>query len=413
VHLLVFNSGSSSLKFRLFESAATGEPACRLEGSVQQFGAGARCAWRLHDNRREERVAIRGHAEAARWVLELLQDRARLGRDPFEDVTAIGHRVVHGADAFSDPVIVTDAVLATLEPLSRLAPLHNPPALAVMREVRARLGDRIPMVAVFDTAFYAALPEATRVYALPEEWTKPSGIRRYGFHGLAHRYLVERALALSGADAATSRIISLQLGYGCSITASRGGRPLDTSMGFTPMEGLIMATRPGDVDAGALLHLLRHAGVTPEALNDGLNHRAGLLGLSGVSADMRELLRYEAQGHAGARRALQAFCHRARKYLGAYLAVLGGADAVVFGGGIGEHAPAIRARICDGMAWCGLALDAPANDAAVGTEARIAAAGARIAAYVVPVNEELIIARDVQRLLAAPARSGARQNLEA
>ncbi|MGE5240908.1 MAG: acetate/propionate family kinase [Bacteroidota bacterium] len=413
MRILVFNSGSSSLKFRLFESAATSDPVCLLKGSVQQFGAAAPCEWGVNGKRSEERVAVHGHAEAARWILDLLQDGARLGRNPFHDVAAIGHRVVHGADAFSAPVIVTDEVLATLESLSRLAPLHNPPALAVMREIRARLGDRIPMVAVFDTAFYSALPEPARVYALPEEWTRPSGIRRYGFHGLAHRYLVERTLALTGADAATSRIITLQLGYGCSITASRGGRPVDTSMGFTPMEGLIMATRPGDVDAGALLHLLLHSGVTADALSDGLNHRAGLLGLSGVSADMQELLRYEAQGHAGARRALQAFCHRARKYLGAYLAVLGGADAVVFGGGVGEHAPAIRARICDGMRWCGLSLDEAANRAAVGSETRISAADARISAYVIPVNEELVIARDVQRLLTAPARSGARQNIEA
>lgn len=411
MRILVFNSGSSSLKFRLFESAPTGGPLCLLEGSVQRFGAAARCEWRMDGERREARAAVRGHDEAARWILDLLRDGSRLGGNPFDGIEAIGHRVVHGAGAFTAPVVVTDEVRATLDSLSRLAPLHNPPALAVMQETRARFGDRIPMVAVFDTAFYATLPEPARVYALPGEWTEPYGIRRYGFHGLAHRYLVERVLALSGVDAATSRIVSLQLGYGCSGTASRGGRPVDTSMGFTPMEGLIMATRPGDVDAGVLLHLLQHSGVTPDALSEGLNHRAGLLGLSGVSADMRELLQLEAQGHDGAHRALQAFCHRVRKYLGAGLAVLGGADAVVFGGGIGEHASEIRARVCAGMQWCGLALDDALNRAAVGIETRISAADARLAVYVVPVNEELLIARDVQQLLATTAHSGARNTI--
>ena len=413
MRILVFNSGSSSLKFQLFEGEAVGDPVCRLKGSVNHFGAAAQCAWSTNGDRREEQTSLRGHDAAAHWILDLLQDDARLGRNLFEDVEAIGHRIVHGADVFTAPVTITDEVLATLESLSRLAPLHNPPALAVMRETRMRFGDRIPMVAVFDTAFFSTLPEPARVYALPEEWTGPFGIRRYGFHGLAHRYMVERALALGGGAVATHRVISLQLGYGCSLTASRGGRPVDTSMGFTPMEGLIMATRPGDVDAGALLHLLQYCGVTAEALNDGLNHRAGLLGLSGVSADMQELLRHEAQGHAGAQRAVEAFCHRARKYLGAGLAVLGGADAVVFGGGIGEHAPAIRARIADGMGWCGLTLDAAANRAAVGSEMRISSADASIAAYVIPVNEELLIARAVRQTLAAPAPSGSRAHLNA
>jgi acetate kinase len=253
-------------------------------------------------------------------------------------------------------------------------------------------------VAVFDTAFFHGLPEHARRYALPAEWGKTQGLRRYGFHGTAHRYLYERYVELSGADASRSRVVTLQLGQGCSMAAVRGGAPLDTSMGMTPLEGLVMATRCGDVDPGLLLRLLTERRFTPEALHDALNHRAGLLGLSGASGDMKELLRLEAR-HAGAALAIEVFCHRARKYLGAYMAVLEGADAVVFGGGIGENAPAIRERICRGLQWCGLAIDPNANGAALGAEARISTASSPLAAYVIPVDEESIIARETRRTL--------------
>jgi acetate kinase len=233
---------------------------------------------------------------------------------------------------------------------------------------------------------------------LPGDWEGAQELRRYGFHGIAHRYLYERYIELSAADALSRRVVTLQLGQGCSMAAVRGGAPLDTSMGMTPLEGLVMATRCGDVDPGLLLSLLTERGFTAQALHDALNHRAGLLGLSGASADMKELLRLES-GHAGAALAIEAFCHRARKYLGAYFAVLNGADAVVFGGGIGENASAIRERICLGMEWAGLTLDRDANRAAVGTEARISAGASRVEAYVIPVDEESIIARETSRAL--------------
>jgi acetate kinase len=264
------------------------------------------------------------------------------------------------------------------------------------------------MVGVFDTAFFHALPDHVRAYALPSPWAAgPQSIRRYGFHGLAHRYMAERYSATYAAGKPSTRIITLQLGHGCSIAAIRNGQAIETSMGFTPLEGLIMATRPGDVDAGVLLHLLLHRGVTPEELNAGLNHRAGLLGLSGVTSDMRELLALEAEGHAGARLAVAAFCHRARKYVGACLAVLGGADAVVFGGGIGEHAATVRARICAGLDWAGLQLDEESNRSTCGEEARISTPDATIASYVIPVDEEALIARDtVSGLGAAHNQAG-------
>lgn len=393
MRILVFNSGSSSLKFQLF--AIREGPV--LRGALTGLGEAATARWTYRGREARETVSARDHAQAAAWVLALLADRARLGETLLEGVAATGHRVVHGGEAFAAPARVTDEVLAQLEALEALAPLHNPPALAVIRACRARLGG-VPAVAVFDTAFFHDLPEPARDYALPPEWTRSYGIRRYGFHGIAHRYLYERYLEIAGARREQSRVITLQLGHGCSIAAIRDGRPVETSMGFTPLEGLVMATRPGDLDPGILLHLAAR-GLSYEEMHEGLNRRAGLLGLSGTSADMEALLALEARGHAGARRAVEAFCHRARKYLGAYSAVLGGAEAVVFGGGIGEHAPSVRARVGEGLAWCGLTLDAAANRAAIGREACVSAPGSAPAVYVIPVDEELLIARETRACL--------------
>lgn len=390
--ILAFNSGSSTLKFALFE-----EGSGRLNplgmGMVSAFGPEARLEWELGGAHGERRVSTEGHYEAAGRVLDWM-------RGCFAEAapTAVGHRVVHGGELFSAPVRITDEVLAKIEALSTLAPLHNPAAAAAIRACRAHLGVQMPMVAVFDTAFFRGLPQHARRYALPASWSRDYGIQRFGFHGIAHRYLYQRAAEISGADPKACRVITLQLGHGCSIAAVRGDEVLDTSMGFTPLEGLVMATRCGDVDPGVLLHLAAQ-GLTPQELDEGLNHRAGLLGLSGASSDMRELLRLEAEGHAGAALAVQTFCHRARKYLGAYLAVLGGADAIVFGGGIGEHAAPVRARICAGMQWCGLVLDEAANQAAAGVEECISAPQSPVAAYVIPVNEELLIARDTLECL--------------
>lgn len=394
--ILVFNAGSSTLKFRLFGEGPGTELAVLASGVVSEFGPAASHRWQAGEVYGQERAAITNHGAATRHTIDWLDQflRAR----PGEVLRAVGHRVVHGGDDFSAPMRLADHVIERLEALSPLAPLHNPLALAVIRAAAARLGPGVPMVGVFDTAFHHHIPEHARRYALPERWARAHGIRRYGFHGLAHRYLYERCAALSP-SAAPRRAITLQLGNGCSVAAIRDGRCVDTSMGYTPLEGLVMSSRCGDVDPGVLLQLLEQ-GVSPEALRHGLNREAGLLGLSGLSTDMRELLRAEAAGHAGARLAIEVFCYRARKYIGAYAAALGGVDAVAFGGGIGEHALEIRARICAGMDWCGIALDESANRAAAGREARISATGGADV-YVIPVNEELVIARDTRTCLAA------------
>ncbi|HEY0634184.1 MAG TPA: acetate/propionate family kinase [Gammaproteobacteria bacterium] len=395
MQILVFNSGSSSLKFQLYtiDHAAV---VSVLEGAVRGLGGEANCEWRYGGQQQHRAITARDHAAAARHVLDMLEDQIDPSHSLLNDVTAIGHRIVHGGDLFTDSVLLTEQALRKLDAVSALAPLHNPPALAVVDACRARLPLH-PQVGVFDTAYFQELPDYVHRYALPAEWrTSACAMRRYGFHGLAHRSMAERYFALSGSDPETSRLITLQLGHGCSIAAIRAGYPLETSMGFTPLEGLIMATRPGDLDVGVVLHLLAQ-GIPASDLNEALNQRAGLLGLSGVTGDMQQLLALEAEGHRGAALALQAFVHRARKYLGAYLAVLGGADAIIFGGGIGEHSPEIRARICAGMAWCGIALDAETNRHAVGKEAKISASGSSAEIHVLPVNEELLIAQETLR----------------
>jgi len=381
--VLVCNAGSSSLKAELWAKHPRLQSIARIV--VERVGTSEA---RLRIGQRDaERVDAREHGAAAHAVLDALaRSRSLEGLD----LVATGHRVVHGGERFRAPVVVTAEVRQELESLGALAPLHNPPALAVLDATSSAFA-AVPAVAVFDTAFFAALPEAVRAYAVPKDWRERFGIQRFGFHGIAHEYLHGRYAQLA-AEARCSRVVSLHLGQGCSITAIRDGAPVETSMGYTPLEGLVMGTRPGDLDAGVLVRLMR-AGLGADEIDAALQRASGLRGLSGASDDVRELAALEARGDRGAALALEVFCHRARKYLGAYAAVLGGVDAVLFGGGIGEHQPKLRARICEGLAWLGLELDAHANEAAVGKEARISAASSRIAVYVIPVHEELAIAR--------------------
>jgi acetate kinase len=278
--------------------------------------------------------------------------------------------------------------------VSELAPLHHRPAIEVIKAAWAYFGEAMPMVATFDTAFYASLPDVAATYALPEEVIDRLNIRRFGFHGLAHRCMVERYGA-QRPGIAEPRLITLQLGNGCSATASIDGRPVDTSMGFTPLEGLIMGTRSGDLDPSIPLFLVERDGLSAGEVEALLNKRSGLLGISGKSNDMRDLLAAARAGHRGSDLAVRAFCYRARKYVGAYLAVLGGANAIIFGGGIGEHIPEIREMICAGLEWAGLELDAQKNRAEMSSDEQITTDGAGVEVWVVHVDEAVIITQDV------------------
>ncbi len=369
--ILTVNSGSTSAKLAAFESRA--DPATLTRVRYEQHGGGA---------------------------LEARETLSGFVRGLPEAPAAVGHRVVHGGTRFVRPIILDTEAEAALRELSELAPLHNPVALEWIGAARLACAPQTPQVAAFDTAFFAELPRLAD-YALPRSAGADLGVRRYGFHGLAHEDMSRRWRELHP-ERSGGRLITLQLGGGCSIAAIDGGRPIDTSMGFSPLEGLVMATRSGDIDPAVVPYLARRLDSSPDRILEMLNHDSGLLGVSGVSGDLRALL---AAGSEAAQFAIELYCYRARKYIGAYLAALEGCDGILFGGGVGEHMPEIRERILAPLRWAGIALDAKANAAARGGEARISAAGASIEVGVVQVDEELTLARAA---LACAARQGAR-----
>ncbi|KJS09379.1 MAG: acetate kinase [Gammaproteobacteria bacterium BRH_c0] len=391
MNILVFNAGSSSLKYQLIESASG---TALLDGLIERIGA--KNAREIH--RRQGRhitdSACRAdnHGGAFQLVHNLLQQHNEL-----RGIDAIGHRVVHGGDIYDKPVLVDNQVLASIEGLNALAPLHNPPCLAVMRECQQHFSS-LPQVAVFDTAFHQQMPDYARRYAVPDHWYRQYRIRRYGFHGISHHWMAQRAAEYLDKPLPSLKLITLHLGNGASISAIDGGRSVDTSMGMTPLEGLVMGTRSGDIDPAAVFHLGRETGLDMAQLESQLNNHSGLAGLCGVS-DMREVIARRAAGDADAHLALEIYCYRIRKYIGAYFAVLGGADALIFSGGVGENAEEVRAMACGGLEILGIRIDPARNTAVEGAIARISAPAARVTLLVVAANEEQQIAREVSEIL--------------
>ncbi len=318
-----------------------------------------------------------------------------VSREKLATPTVVAHRIVHGGERLVEPCAIDNAAEAEISRLIPLAPLHNPVALQWIQACRDAFGRGVSQIAVFDTAFYSALPLAARTYPIPKALSDKYCLRRYGFHGLAHQSMWQRWRALRPDLDHGGRIVTMQLGSGCSMTATKHGKPLDTSMGFSPLEGLMMATRSGDLDPGLIVHLQQQAQLSAAAIEAVLNRESGLLGISGES-DMQKLL---LRNDPDARLALAMYVHRARKYLGAYLGVLGGADAVLLGGGVAEHAPAVRESILANMEWAGLALDAQANLAAAGVETCISRSDSRVQAWVVPVDEGALLAAAADSLM--------------
>lgn len=394
--ILVLNCGSSTLKFQLIELSA-GEERKLARGIVDRIGA-ANGSYKIAGagfSSLEAAAQLHDHDAAVKLVIDKLRAIPHL-----QQFDAVGHRVVHGGERFRTAVLVDHAVLVAIEALCEVAPLHNPGALAGMRAARKIVGEAMPMVAAFDTSFHHTIPEPASTYAIPYELTQKHRIRRYGFHGLAHQYDVGRYAELCGKAAAQVSAVTLHLGNGCSATAIRHGQSVETSMGFTPLEGLVMGTRSGDIDPALFSYLARQENVAAAEVENWLNQRSGLLGVSGLSNDMRELSEaYSANPRA--RLAVDMFCHRARKYLGAYLAVLAGAaEAVIFSGGIGENAPLVRQKILSGMEWCGIEVDGAANQAVLGKDGKISRADARLAVFVIHTDEESIIAHETVRVIA-------------
>lgn len=310
---------------------------------------------------------------------------------------ALAHRVVHGGDLFSAPEILNDSVLQGIASLQPLAPLHNPPALALIRASSRRL-PHLPQVAIFDTAFHNTLPEVVYRYAVPQSWYQKVGLRRYGFHGISHSFVAQRAAQLLGRPLSQLKLISLHLGNGCSVTAIDGGRSIETSMGMTPLEGVVMGTRSGDVDMAGVLHVAHSLGLDLQALERELTYESGLKGLCG-DTDMREILTRVRADDQAAILALGVYVHRLRKYIGAYTAVLGGLDAVIFTAGVGENNPIIRQRVCEGLEYLGIALDQAFNEKVVGYDAAIHSTAAQAAVLVVCTDEERAMARQTLNLL--------------
>jgi acetate kinase len=396
--ILVLNAGSSTLKFQLIERTAgsglTGGGEKLARGIVDRIGGTASCRFEVAGSaEKHESTTVRDHEGAVAKVIEWLNSHPELRR-----FDAVGHRVVHGGDRFTGSVRIDERAIEGLESLCEIAPLHNPASVSGIRAARSVLGTALPMVAVFDTSFHRTLTEIASTYAIPYELAKKHHIRRYGFHGLAHQYSVLRYGEITGRAKEETNVVTMHLGNGCSACAIQAGESVDTSMGFTPLEGLVMGTRSGDLDPALVAFLTDKEGVDVPEVENWLNKRSGLLGISGLSPDMRELVAaYETNPRA--RLAVDVFCYRARKYLGAYLAVLGGAEAIIFSGGVGENGPLIREKICAGMTWCGLLFDKTQNDSLIGAEGRISRADARLHAYVIPSDEEAIIACDTARLL--------------
>lgn len=412
--VLVLNCGSATLKFQIIETdlrLMERDADRRLaRGLIERIGSESLISFAAEGGPKVKRAApLRDHKaaidEVLRWIVSKGSGIDSVGA--LGDIDAVGHRVVHGGERFRVSVRVDDAVLEGIEDCIDLAPLHNPANLKGIRAAQATLGEGVPQVAVFDTSFHSTMPEASFIFGLPYEFYRRYKVRRYGFHGTSHRYLAYRYRRLRGLARERVNIITLHLGNGCSACAIKNGDSFDTSMGFTPLTGLLMGTRAGDVDPSALEYVAHKEGLGFNELAHLVNKRSGLLGVSGLTGDMRELLEEESENQdRRARLAIDLFCHRARHYIGGYLAAMGGAEAVVFSGGIGENSPAIRERICRGLAGIGLTLDPRRNARLAGGEAgEISARGSRLKAFVIPTDEELLIARDTARVVKnAPRR---------
>lgn len=405
MNVLVLNAGSSSLKFQVIATDLerirqdSDERLCR--GSVERIGGEAIITIEKRNGPRQKATApVRNVSGALDYVLRWLASEhsgvAEIGS--LSDVYAVGHRVVHGGEVFRESAVINDEVLKGIEDCIELAPLHNPNNVKGIVAAREVFGRAVPQVAVFDTAFHTSLPDYAYLYALPYHMYARHRIRRYGFHGTSNRYVAHRYRTLRQITPEQTNVVTLHLGNGCSATAIRAGRPVDTSMGLTPLEGLVMGTRSGDLDPAILSLIAAKEGLSPTEVEALLNTQCGLLGISGLTNDMKVLLQ-ELQEHDDRRirLAIEIFCYRARKYIGALLACMGGADAVIFTGGIGENAPEIRARICEGLQWAGLTLDPDQNARLPGREGQISKADSRLQAWVIPTDEELLIARDTVR----------------
>ena len=398
MNILVINAGSSSLKYQLL-NPETGD--LLAKGLCERIGIDGKFTYKPQVEGKKVLdaidVAMPTHSEAIQAVLDALVDAENGVIGSMKEIDAVGHRVVHGGEAFNKSVLITDEVMKAIEDCIPLAPLHNPANLTGIRACQ-KVMPGVPMVAVFDTAFHQTMPAKAYMYALPYEYYENDKVRRYGFHGTSHKYVAGRAAAMLGKKPEELKLISCHLGNGSSVTAVDGGKSVDTSMGFTPLAGLPMGTRAGDLDAGILQYVMNKYGLSIDEMLNVLNKKSGVEGLSGVSSDFRDLENAAAEGNEKASLSREKFAYEVKKYVGAYAAAMGGVDAIIFTAGVGENDKAIRAMVCKGLEYMGVKLDDEANSVR-GKETVISSADSKVKVLLIPTNEELMIAMDTASIV--------------
>jgi acetate kinase len=394
--ILVLNCGSSSIKYQLYNQT-NNNWLVMAKGGVEKVGL--KGSFLKHEKENGEKVLLEGeildHQTGIDYILGVLLSERHGCLKSLDDIDAVGHRVVHGGEEFNSSVFITPDVIRKMEECIELAPLHNPPNLKGIYAVQ-QLMPHVPQVGVFDTAFHQTMPKHAYMYAIPYALYKKYGIRRYGFHGTSHRYVSQRACEILGLDFKKTRIISCHLGNGASIAAIKNGQSVDTSMGFTPLEGLIMGTRAGDLDLGAVTFIMDKELIGTRSASVLFNKHSGMLGITGISSDMREIESAAKQGNSMALLGLEMYDYRIKKYIGSYIAAMGGADILIFTGGIGENGCSTREGVCRDMEFLGIELDEKLNDGLRGKEAVVSSPNSRITVMVVPTNEELVIAEDTK-----------------
>jgi acetate kinase len=397
MNILVLNCGSSSIKYQFFDM---NKELALAKGMVSRIGmSGALLAHKPFD-RAEVKITgeILDHIAGTEKVISILLSKEHGVIKDKSEIHAIGHRVVHGGERFAKSILITEEMMDQVHNLIDLAPLHNPHNLRGIQACQKILPG-VPQVGVFDTAFHSQMPPRAYIYGLPYVMYKKYEIRRYGFHGTSHFYVANRAASIMGRPIEQLKIITCHLGNGASITAVDGGISVDTSMGFTPLEGLLMGTRTGDLDPAVILHIMGREELSLNEANNLMNKHSGLIGISGISSDMREIIDAGNKGHANAKLAFDIYCYRLRKYIGAYAAAMGGLDAVVFTAGVGENSAIVREATCTGLEFMGIKLDKAKNDMAVGKEMDISIAESLVRVLAIPTNEELVIARDTKGIV--------------
>lgn len=395
--ILVINAGSSSLKYQLIDMSTE---AVIAKGNCERIGIGGFITHKISNGITiEEEANFPTHTEAFKKLVEVLTTGDNKVVEDLSEISAIGHRVVQGGKYFSSSVLVTDEVLQTIEKISDLAPLHNPAHVLAIKACQEVFGKETPEVVVFDTAFHQTMPPKAYMYALPFEYYEKYQIRKYGFHGTSHRFVTGRLAELTGWDMTTKKIVTCHLGNGSSIAAVRNGKCIDTSMGFTPLDGLQMGTRSGAIDPSVVLYLMKHENLSPDEMNTLLNKESGFLGVSGITSDSRDLVAAASQGDDRCQIAIDIFRYQIKKYIGSYAAAMGGLDAVVFTGGIGENSFDLRREVCENLEFLGINVSQSRNQDLNHHEGKISTDDSKVQVWIVPTNEELLIARDTQKII--------------